>query len=90
MNLICYLNMFSIVHGNEGQAFTINQNTGSVYVSPFHQTTMFSDEYSLNISVSDGIYTSFTSLTVTVRAANRWVVSHLSVDNVHYDRQYSL
>ena len=67
------IRIFSIVHGNDGQAFTINQRSGSVYVSPFHQTTStsFNDIYMLNVSVSDGIFTSFTSLVISVNRANR-------------------
>ena len=77
LNFLCVFSMlhviliFSIVHGNDGQAFTINQRSGSVYVSPFHQTTSFNDIYMLNVSVSDGIFTSFTSLVISVNRANR-------------------
>ncbi|KAL1434882.1 hypothetical protein MTO96_001759 [Rhipicephalus appendiculatus] len=60
---------YAIVTGNEAQLFAINRSTGVVTVSsvpPAWPPTGFE----LNVSVTDGVYQSYTQLRLVVRASN--------------------
>ena len=61
---------FSIIDGNEKQAVSINSTSGLVYISR-QRSPRLDASYTLNVSVSDGVYTSFARLTVSVRNTNR-------------------
>lgn len=63
---------YSIVGGNEKQAFSIHPVTGLITVSE-HRKPDFSPAYLLNVSVSDGVYTSFARVVIAVRNTNQHV-----------------
>lgn len=61
---------YSIIGGNEKQAFTINSTSGLITVSEQRKPD-FSPAYVLSVSVSDGFYTSFARVSITVRNTNK-------------------
>ncbi|XP_076316217.1 fat-like cadherin-related tumor suppressor homolog isoform X4 [Tachypleus tridentatus] len=61
---------YSIVDGNDHQAFTINNTTGVVSLLNAHQFWT-QPSYVLNISVTDGVYSSYARVTVDIQSANR-------------------
>ncbi|XP_023209477.1 protocadherin Fat 1-like, partial [Centruroides sculpturatus] len=60
---------YSIVSGNGMQVFAVNYKTGIITLSNRHQ---FSQQYSyfLNISVTDGVFSSYTRVHISVFSAN--------------------
>ncbi|KAK7449354.1 hypothetical protein BaRGS_00040023, partial [Batillaria attramentaria] len=79
---------YSIVGGNEKQSFTINPVSGLVLVSE-HRKPDFSPAYVLNVSVTDGVYTSFARVAIRVRNTNQHVprftqqVYYVEVSEMH-------
>ncbi|XP_022240676.1 fat-like cadherin-related tumor suppressor homolog isoform X3 [Limulus polyphemus] len=61
---------YSIVDGNENQAFVINSTTGVVSLFNAHQLLKQST-YNLNISVTDGVYSSYTRALIDIVSANK-------------------
>ncbi|XP_022242412.1 fat-like cadherin-related tumor suppressor homolog [Limulus polyphemus] len=61
---------YSIVGGNDNQAFLINRTTGVISLFNAHQLLKHST-YNLNISVSDGVYSSYTLVLVDILNANK-------------------
>ncbi|KAF8791564.1 Fat-like cadherin-related tumor suppressor [Argiope bruennichi] len=61
--------IYSIVGGNEQQAFAINSATGIVTLSNLHQ---FNNQsmYVLNVSVTDGVYSGYAKLKVNILGEN--------------------
>ncbi|XP_076345079.1 fat-like cadherin-related tumor suppressor homolog [Tachypleus tridentatus] len=61
--------LFSIVGGNELQSFQIHQKSGIVTVASPRQVVkqLF---YRLNVSVTDGVYCSYATVSITVRSDN--------------------
>ncbi|XP_076446580.1 protocadherin Fat 1-like isoform X2 [Babylonia areolata] len=64
--------LYSIIGGNEKQAFSIRSRSGLITVSE-HRQPEFGPAYVLNVSVSDGVYTSFSRVAIGVRNTNRHV-----------------
>ena len=65
---------YSIIGGNEKQSFSIHPHTGLITVSE-HRKPDFGPAYVLNVSVSDGVYTSFARVVIGVRNSNHHVPS---------------
>ncbi|XP_022252382.1 fat-like cadherin-related tumor suppressor homolog [Limulus polyphemus] len=63
--------LFSIVGGNELQFFHIHQKSGIITVASPRQFVKQSF-YRLNVSVTDGVYCSYATVSVTVRSANQY------------------
>ena len=63
---------YSIIGGNEKQSFSIHPISGLITVSE-HRKPDFSPAYVLNVSVSDGVYTSFARVVIQVRNTNQHV-----------------
>lgn len=63
---------YAIMGGNEKQAFSIDSSSGVITVAE-HRKPEFSPSYILNVSVSDGVYTSFARVAVGVRNTNQHV-----------------
>ena len=63
---------YSITEGNEKQAFDMDPVSGLISVSE-QRTPDFGPAYLLNVSVSDGVYTSFARVAITVRNTNHHV-----------------
>ncbi|XP_064481302.1 fat-like cadherin-related tumor suppressor homolog isoform X2 [Ornithodoros turicata] len=61
--------VYSIVGGNEVQAFTINRKTGIITLSNLHQFPQQA-AYVLNVSTTDGVYLSHAKVIVTVLPSN--------------------
>ncbi|ESO94055.1 hypothetical protein LOTGIDRAFT_104487 [Lottia gigantea] len=61
---------YMIIGGNEKQTFSIDSASGLVSISG-QRKPVFQPVHSLNISVTDGVYTSYTRLTVSVQNSNR-------------------
>ncbi|KAL3188531.1 hypothetical protein MRX96_003491 [Rhipicephalus microplus] len=61
---------YAIVTGNDAQLFAINRSTGVVTVSSSVPSTWPLTGFELNVSVTDGVYQSYTQLRVVVRASN--------------------
>ncbi|KAG0414954.1 hypothetical protein HPB47_007882, partial [Ixodes persulcatus] len=61
---------YSIVGGNEAQAFAIDRKTGIVTLSNLHQFPQ-QPTYLLNVSVTDGVYLSHAKVKVAVLPSNR-------------------
>ncbi|XP_041359153.1 protocadherin Fat 1-like isoform X2 [Gigantopelta aegis] len=61
---------FSIIDGNEKQAVSINSTSGLISISR-QRSPKLDASYTLNVSVSDGVYTSFARVTISVRNTNR-------------------
>nr|XP_042897100.1 fat-like cadherin-related tumor suppressor homolog isoform X1 [Parasteatoda tepidariorum] len=60
---------YTIIEGNELQSFTINRQTGIITMSNLHQFN-FEKSYILNVSVTDGVHSSYASVYVTIEGAN--------------------
>ncbi|XP_068174232.1 protocadherin Fat 3-like [Antennarius striatus] len=60
---------YSILSGNEKNNFVIDKKTGSIILSS-HRKERMDTSYSLNVSVSDGVFTSTAQVHVKVLAAN--------------------
>ncbi|KAG1673729.1 Fat-like cadherin-related tumor suppressor [Nymphon striatum] len=60
---------YAIVGGNSQQSFTINSKTGVISLTNLHKFTK-QQSYTLNISVSDGVYTSFTRVVIELLSTN--------------------
>uniref|UniRef100_A0A672IDN9 FAT atypical cadherin 1a n=1 Tax=Salarias fasciatus TaxID=181472 RepID=A0A672IDN9_SALFA len=60
---------FSIISGNEDQNFAINKQTGAIVISNHRRPHML-PLYSLNVSVTDGVFRSSALVIVTVTGAN--------------------
>ncbi|XP_067663318.1 protocadherin Fat 1-like isoform X2 [Haliotis asinina] len=60
---------YSIVDGNEKKTFVIDSSSGLITVSEWRKPN-FESLYMLNVSVTDGVYTSYARVTVTVRNTN--------------------
>ncbi|XP_036372790.1 protocadherin Fat 1a isoform X3 [Megalops cyprinoides] len=60
---------FSILSGNEDQNFSIDRKTGAITISN-HRKPHMEPFYNLNVSVSDGVFRSSTTVRVTVIGAN--------------------
>ncbi|CAL1526834.1 unnamed protein product [Lymnaea stagnalis] len=63
--------MYSIVGGNDRFSFSISPNSGIISLSE-QRVPALGAAHILNVSVSDGVYTSFTRVTVDVRNVNRY------------------
>lgn len=63
---------YSIIGGNEKQAFTMEPISGIITVSD-HRKPDFSPAYILNVSVTDGVYTNFARVAIGVRNTNQHV-----------------
>lgn len=61
--------LYSIVDGNDKFTFSIEAKSGILSLSGQRQPTLGS-LYTLNVSVSDGVFTSFARLMVSVRNTN--------------------
>uniref|UniRef100_T1J1P1 Uncharacterized protein n=1 Tax=Strigamia maritima TaxID=126957 RepID=T1J1P1_STRMM len=61
--------IYTIVGGNDQQCFTINASTGVISLMSLHKFSQQS-AYTLNVSVSDGVYTSSTRVKVDILSAN--------------------
>ncbi|XP_035227160.1 fat-like cadherin-related tumor suppressor homolog isoform X3 [Stegodyphus dumicola] len=61
--------IYSIVGGNEQQAFAINSQSGIITLSNLHQ---FSNQsvYILNVSVTDGVYSGYARVKVSILGEN--------------------
>ncbi|KAK6173109.1 hypothetical protein SNE40_016628 [Patella caerulea] len=68
--------VYSIVDGNEKQTFSIHSSTGLVSVSE-QRKPIFQPIHTLNVSVTDTVYTSYTRLTITVVNTNK-ITPHFS------------
>ncbi|XP_071125252.1 protocadherin Fat 1-like isoform X4 [Mytilus edulis] len=60
---------YSIVGGNIDQVFHVNQQTGLISLSS-RRTGLLQHAYILNISVSDGVFTAFTQVSLSVKSSN--------------------
>ncbi|GFQ74088.1 fat-like cadherin-related tumor suppressor homolog [Trichonephila clavata] len=60
---------YSIIDGNELQSFSINRHTGIITMSNLHQFN-FEKSYILNVSVTDGVHSSYASVYVNIQGAN--------------------
>ena len=61
--------ILSIIGGDEHSTFTIDSALGTISLSE-QRRPVLDPAYTLNISVSDGVFTSFTRVTVGVKNAN--------------------
>uniref|UniRef100_A0A2C9M9H4 Uncharacterized protein n=1 Tax=Biomphalaria glabrata TaxID=6526 RepID=A0A2C9M9H4_BIOGL len=62
---------YSIVDGNEKHTFNINPSTGVISLTE-QRLSLLDTSYTLNVSVTDNVYTSFTKVTIVVRNINRY------------------
>lgn len=62
---------YSIVGGNQQQTFTMDSATGIIKLTNLHKLTE-TRAHTLNVSVSDGIYTSFARVRVEMVSANKY------------------
>lgn len=60
---------YAIVGGNVGQMFTMDINRGTLSITDLRRPE-FQSMYSLNVSVTDGVFTSFTRVKVNVEGSN--------------------
>lgn len=63
---------YSIVSGNSKQAFSLEASSGILSLSNL-RTPDLQPSYSLNVSVTDGVFTSFARLTVYVDYSNNYI-----------------
>lgn len=63
--------VYSIVDGNEKFTFRMEPNSGILSLSEQRQPVLGA-AYTLNVSVTDGVYTSFARVTVDVRNINHY------------------
>lgn len=64
--------IYSIAGGNEQQAFVISAGDGLVSLSNLRAPTL-QPSYTLNVSVTDGVFTSFVRVCIAVRNSNNHV-----------------
>lgn len=64
--------MYSIVGGNDKQAFVIDEHTGIISLSSLRRPDL-QPSYQLNVSVTDGVFTNFARVVVTVESSNNYV-----------------
>ena len=62
---------YSVTAGNEHQVFSIDEKTGSISLINLHSFEK-SQDYLLNISVSDGVYARSTKVGVNLYSSNRY------------------
>ncbi|XP_059170799.1 protocadherin Fat 1-like isoform X3 [Physella acuta] len=72
---------YSIVGGNDKFTFSIDANSGIISLSE-QRVPALGPAYTLNVSVTDGVYTSFTRVTVDVRSTNHYTPKF--VKDVYY------
>lgn len=60
---------YSIVGGNERQTFKMDEESGIIMLSS-HRKAVLLPEYMLNVSVTDGVFTNFARVHITVRSSN--------------------
>ncbi|XP_056011143.1 protocadherin Fat 1-like isoform X5 [Ostrea edulis] len=60
---------YSIVGGNGDQVFQIHAKSGLISISPRRHSILY-PAYTLNVSVSDGVFTSFTTVSITLENSN--------------------
>lgn len=60
---------YSIVGGNGDQVFQIDAKSGLISISPRRHSILY-PAYTLNVSVSDGVFTSFTTVSITLENSN--------------------
>lgn len=60
---------YALVGGNVGQMFTMDSNRGTLSITDLRRPE-FQPTYSLNVSVTDGVFTSFTRVKVNVEESN--------------------
>ncbi|XP_076467657.1 protocadherin Fat 1-like [Babylonia areolata] len=63
---------YTITDGNEKKTFTIDNKSGLIRISEYY-ANYFSPAYNLNVSVSDGVYTSFAKVIIRVRNTNQYI-----------------
>ena len=63
---------YSLVDGNQRQSFDINPHNGIISLSSLRQPDLLAT-YILNVSVTDGVFTNFARVKITVRNANSHV-----------------
>ncbi|KAK3597674.1 hypothetical protein CHS0354_040047 [Potamilus streckersoni] len=62
---------YSIVSGNDKQTFHIDSLNGIVSLSEYRKPQLYS-VYDLNVSVSDGVFTSYAKVGISVRNSNNY------------------
>lgn len=60
---------YSIVGGNGDQVFRIDAKSGLISISPRRHSILY-PAYMLNVSVSDGVFTSFTTVSISFEESN--------------------
>ncbi|XP_064636197.1 protocadherin Fat 1-like isoform X4 [Lineus longissimus] len=63
--------VYSVVEGNQKQTFSIESNTGIITLSKLRKPDL-EPVYTLNISVTDGVFTSFTRVRIVVQSSNHY------------------
>ncbi len=63
---------YSIVGGNQKQAFMIDEYTGVVSLSSLRRPIL-QPSYMLNVSVTDGVFTNFARIHISVYSSNKFV-----------------
>ena len=61
---------YSIIGGNEHQIFSIEENTGIITLVNLHNFEAVRT-YLLNVSVSDGVFSTYTKVKISLQSANR-------------------
>ena len=64
--------VYSIVGGNERQAFVIDPTKGTIALSSLRAADL-DPTYTLNVSVTDGVFTNFARVGIAVRNSNNFV-----------------
>ena len=64
---------YSIVDGNTRQSFEIDALSGVISLSSLRTPDLLASNYVLNVSVTDGVFTNFARVKITVRHANSHV-----------------
>lgn len=77
--------VYSIAGGNSRQTFQINPESGIISLSQNRQPSLQAI-YNLNVSVNDGVFTSYTRVRVSVRSSNHYPPVFTS-DNYEYEFQ---
>ncbi len=62
---------YSIVGGNEKQAFSIDEYSGAIALSSLRKP-LLEARYTLNVSVTDGVFTAFTRVYIRVENSNHY------------------
>ncbi len=63
---------YSIVGGNEKQAFMIDEYTGIIALSSLRRPIL-EPSYTLNVSVTDGVFNNFARVQISVESSNKYV-----------------